>query len=108
MKVICTCGNVLTDSTDGIPYKGYFMADQDWFAFLDRVDSAIESNHRNREKVIYELRAYIVHVLGRNIYQCPECGRLYMDDVKHQLHEFVPVGPLDHCLLKSNLKQKED
>lgn len=100
MKITCSCGNVLVDTTDGIAYKASFIADQNWFEFLDEIDMAIEQEDSDKGKKINELRTYMGYVLGRNMYQCPVCGHLYIDDEKHQLHEFIPVETDNTHLLK--------
>lgn len=64
-KIICQCGYVLLDSTDFIPYKARYFADQDLEDFFDEVESECLSN-KPRQAMRY---------LG-HIFQCVDCGNL--------------------------------
>jgi hypothetical protein len=74
MKIACHCGAVIPDQTDFLSYKAHVVADQDWEDFVD----ASESKGR------------IDSSLVRLSYQCPQCGRLYVEDASRALHAFVP------------------
>jgi hypothetical protein len=41
MKIGCYCGGVIYDQTDCLPTKAYFVADEDYFDMMDKMDEAI-------------------------------------------------------------------
>lgn len=76
MKIRCHCGAVVPDQTDYLPFKAHLVADRDWEDFVDSSES----------------RAEIDSSYVRLCYQCPQCGRLYIEDASHELHTFMPEG----------------
>lgn len=64
-KVICECGYIISDSTDQMRQKAKFVADQDFFDFLDTVEKEKD------EKGTRSSSGY----LG-DIFQCPDCGNI--------------------------------
>ena len=105
MKIICRCGNILCDNTDAIPYKGHFIADQDWFEFLDKIEAAVKSTELDKERVLNQLMSD-TGKLHRTMYQCPQCGRLYVDDTERELCEFVPnKAMVDKHLLGTGIRK---
>jgi hypothetical protein len=90
MKITCECGHLLSDNTDKLPYKAHFISDQDWDAFWDAIDEAIENPGRaanDREARCMQLRRL---QLFRRAWQCPTCGRLFVDDQGYNLNVFLP------------------
>ena len=51
-KIICKCGNILSDSTDNLPYKGYIISDKERFKMYDLVDELIETDNTQKESLI--------------------------------------------------------
>ncbi|TDD79637.1 hypothetical protein E1293_22755 [Actinomadura darangshiensis] len=75
MKIRCACGNLVRDQTDFIPYKARVIADQDWSDALDALD------------------ADQLWSLSRTMWQCTECGRLFIEDHDDRLRVFAPDSP---------------
>lgn len=72
MHFRCTCGHVISDTTDNLPYSARVVADVDVYDYWE----AWERTGRGQslgalsDPLDYE----------KIIYQCEECGRLYFDD----------------------------
>ncbi|MFG2087491.1 hypothetical protein [Spirillospora sp. NPDC048824] len=84
MKIRCSCGELILDQTDFLPYKARFVSDMDW-------DDVHEGDVQER------LREW-----SRSMWQCTGCGRLYLNDHGGGLQCFVPESaeaPVD--LLRS-------
>lgn len=101
MWIKCSCGNRIHDNTDNIPYKARYISDQDWFDVLDKIDASIESAERNKEKLCMDSSNYI-YEKSKEIYQCYECGRLYVDDNNRKLHEFIPAEDMKGKVILSS------
>ncbi|WP_459477406.1 hypothetical protein [Clostridium saccharoperbutylacetonicum] len=81
-KVVCECGSVLSDNTDYISYKARFIADQDFFDFLDEEKKA----HKQGGEI------YTWHYFG-DIFQCPDCGNLIVFSADNeQRFDFQPLN----------------
>lgn len=106
-KLRCSCGYVISDSTDHLSYKAYFVADEDLQDVLERTGRAvdavvkfIEARERGeQEQCLAEHRlAYAGHSLAtiieeliglhdpfsisyeqRTMYECEECGRILLE-----------------------------
>lgn len=100
MKIFCRCGYILSDNTDTISYKAHIIPDQDWFDVWDKIEAAVKSENPDKERLMRELMSDVNHIT-RTMYQCPECGRLYVDDLQYELHEFKPQEQIDAKMLKS-------
>ncbi len=74
MKIGCKCGAVIPDQTDYLSFKAHLVADRDWEDFVESSESRKEVNS-----------SYV-----RLTYQCPQCGRLYIEDASRNLHVFAP------------------
>jgi len=101
MKIGCHCGNVIRDNTDCIPYKAYFIADQDIFDLLDRIAGEMERAWNERDLVsptstpralASEVAHSVVFSYTRRQYQCSNCGRICTQDPDdpRQLQWFTP------------------
>jgi hypothetical protein len=88
MKFLCECGHVIRDQTDNLPYKAHSYPDQSMealYAAIDRLmKSPAPSDLLQRDE---RMRAIVFPKGGRIMYQCPDCGRLYIAD-KGKLHCF--------------------
>lgn len=100
MWVQCTCGNRIKDISDGLPHKAHYISDQDWFDVLDRIDYAIESPEENREDLCREIRSFLCKKT-KEMYQCTECGKLYVDDKNRELREFIPKNNIGTEVFRS-------
>ena len=81
MKLKCNCGNTIYDGTDSLPHKGYILADEDLFPTFDKLDRLLD-RVGNRGCVSDEdyMDARRSHPKTRQIYQCPDCGRIFIWD----------------------------
>ncbi|WP_288886379.1 hypothetical protein [uncultured Eubacterium sp.] len=75
MKFLCKCGKTIHDTTDDLFYKGTIIADQDMAALWDIIEK-LEKPHEKKIDVYNEFS----NIINRNIYQCPTCGRVYIED----------------------------
>jgi hypothetical protein len=92
MKIHCPCGAIISDSTDSLPRKGYIIPDQEWFPVYDALDKVIDdivSGHTKAETAYMHIRC-ILGDASRWIFQCRDCGRLFVDDRKRKMHIFSP------------------
>lgn len=103
MTIICQCDFIVRDQTDFLPHKAYFTADMDLDDFWQVIATAFEDLAgalRSTATDEASVRAAIRKVqeqaedaslrYRRLMYQCPGCGRLYIDDTKGVPHVFEP------------------
>jgi DNA replicative helicase MCM subunit Mcm2 (Cdc46/Mcm family) len=92
MKISCPCGAIISDSTDGLPGKGHLIPDQEWIPLCSALEKVIEDAMSRRIEA--EAALMQVHVLlgeaSRFVYQCRDCGRLFVNDRQHQTHIYAP------------------
>ncbi len=82
MKFNCLCGRVIVDSADCSPVKAHVIPDQEAFSILDAIDAAIShsgSSAHAKAVACMKVRALLSDV-ARRIWQCQECGRLWIED----------------------------
>lgn len=102
MHFYCTCGNRISDTTDFLSYKAAIMANQDEQDFFDEIEKEIKDEQITREECVD--RVLLQHTgkyLNRNMYQCSQCGRLYVEDATYNFHVFAPEGEASKQLLTS-------
>lgn len=75
MKFACTCGHVILDGTDYIPYKAHVISDQDIF------DAAEMSDRGSGDWF---------PTLTRRLYECTACGRLWIEGPDGELAGYAP------------------
>ena len=75
MKFACACGNVIRDQTDYQPHKAHLISDQDLFDVLEISDA------RSREWF---------PALTRALYECRQCGRIWLEADGNELIAFIP------------------
>jgi hypothetical protein len=93
VKLGCHCGAVIIDQTDDLPNKGHLIPDQEWFATYDALDDELIDplvDGKIEKNAAYWLARTIVSRSARLMYQCRECGRLYIDDLQGKLHCYLP------------------
>lgn len=92
MHFYCSCGYRISDTTDFLPYKGYLLADQDEPDYNDAIEEEIMNENITKQECVDNI--VISHGLnywGRAIYQCPDCGRLFIEDAcGKSFFTFVP------------------
>lgn len=93
MKIGCQCGEIIIDQTDYLPQKGHLIPDQEWFATYDAIDDEVidhlADGSLDKEKARMVTRL-IIRRSARLMWQCDECGRLYIDDQQGELQCYVP------------------
>ena len=90
MKIACTCGHHIIDQTDGHTSKGHILPDTQWHPFWDQVDAAIErsgASAKEKEVACMHLRRL---KFSTTMWECSQCGRLYVEDGKGRLITFAP------------------
>jgi hypothetical protein len=118
MKIKCPCGNVIIDQTDYISYKAHFIADQDYFDACESIDARVEKLADSIragakktakpliDRAIHDIRGILIKNT-RGMYQCAECGRLFVDDIESQSLIFVPENEnAPHNMLRSKQGEK--
>ncbi len=109
MKIVCSCGASIVDQTDYLPHKGHLIPDQEWFAVFDALDAdiidALASGRLPRPDA-YRLAREIIRQASRLMYQCRSCGRLFIDDMQHELQTYVPAAEeTSREILRSRLSE---
>ncbi len=117
MKCRCTCGHVIRDQTNSFPYKAQFLPDEDEEVDFDRLAGAqkalitaretgkqeeflrshfgeIYPQALDLESVIVDLLTNEIHLSTRFIYECENCGRLFIEKHREEarLVSYVPEG----------------
>lgn len=93
MKIECACGAHIHDGTDNLAHKAHLMPDQEWDAFWNAVDDAVEkSGPAADDKAAACMRLRMQSFGHRLMWQCRQCGRLYIDDRHHRLQCFAPAS----------------
>ena len=108
MKIGCQCGASIVDQTDDLPHKGHLIPDQEWFATFDAIDDEVIDPLGAGlidKQTAYRLARRIISRTARLMYQCHECGRLYIDDRSGNLHCYLPN---DEGSPKEILSSRED
>ena len=92
VKIICRCGNILSDSTDNLPYKRYIISDKEQFKMYDFVDELIETDNTQRESLMMMFRKNVSigksYIRLKEVYQCPQCGRILIENIPGQYYFF--------------------
>lgn len=95
----CHCGYVIHDSSDYLSYKGSIMPNQDEYDYLDSVSEIIESKCPDRKKLVDDFY-FKVPDMTKTVYQCSQCGRLYIED-NNKFFCFKPENHTNNDVLKS-------
>lgn len=93
MKIRCHCGTAIIDQTDDVPNKAHLIPDQDWLATLDAIDAEVLlplSGGLIGEDAASMRTRSIIGRAARGVWQCRECGRLYLDGPDGRLRCFAP------------------
>ena len=94
MKISCDCGAVISDQADSLPQKAHLIPDQEWFPVFDGIDVVIDEVAAGRidaEAAYMKIRSTL-GAAARHVYQCKQCGRLFVDDRQRQLQMFAPAS----------------
>lgn len=87
MNFSCRCGYCFHDNADELYFKARIMPDQDTNEFWQLIEDA-EKPHTKDEQ--HDLHGKLYDLLERCIYQCPECGRLFLENASGSLTMFTP------------------
>ena len=102
-KLLCSCGHVIVDQTDDLPYKARLVRDSDAGEFLEavaagaagladsvangtveqRVDTAFGSGYPRDLGTADMFSDFVTGEdlkIRRDVYQCEKCGRLYVEE----------------------------
>ncbi len=93
MKIGCRCGATISDSTDYISHKAHLTPDQEIYGVMDGIDDEVIDRVGSGELPVedaYVVARRIMSSPTRTMWQCFECGRLYIDGPDGDLHCFVP------------------
>ncbi|MEH6727292.1 MAG: hypothetical protein V7703_14105, partial [Hyphomicrobiales bacterium] len=80
------------------PNKGHIFGDKDWFGFWDKIDDAIENppKHETKQETVMRTRQ---GETSRLVWECHQCGRLYLEDQDHNLVEYRPANRKYNAIL---------
>ena len=101
MHFLCRCGNRIYDTTDYISYKAYILSDQDCFDYTDEIERYVADKALDADACMNHIMHIDVEYMWRKIYQCSQCGRIFIEDKSGGLHSFAPEGTEDKRLLRS-------
>ena len=94
---------MIPDTTDNLPYKGYIISDKEQFKMYDFVDELIETDNIQKESLMMAFRRNVStgkkYVRLKEIYQCPECGRILIENIPGQYFFFCPEENKEKNLL---------
>ena len=111
-KIICKCGNILHDITDNLSYKGYIISDKELFKMYDLVDELIESENTQKESLMMTFRRNVcvgeTYIRLKEVYQCPQCGRILIENTPGQYYFFLPEESKERELLDYDGKEKAE
>lgn len=94
MNFLCKCGYRIHDSSDGLSYKGWIIADQDMDEFWHLTERKEEILHSEKADMteVDTIDSRLYSITERAIYQCPSCGRVFIEDLldDFKLIQFTP------------------
>jgi hypothetical protein len=130
-KLLCTCGYVIADQTDFLPYKGQILKDEDeesfWSTISKELAALIESIASGKRQEWIDrhfssgypkdldnkaiISDYLTSMQIRyqvTIYECESCGRLWIEEGT-QRNLFISYSPDDgerHQILASEHRNR--
>jgi len=93
VKIGCHCGATISDSADSLSHKAHLTPDQDLYGVWDGIDDAVIDRVASGELALrdaYVESRRIISAPTRLMWQCFDCGRLYIDGPDGKMHCFVP------------------
>ena len=96
MKIRCSCGAMIVDQSEWLPDKAQVIPDESFFPLLDAMTRAIRQSGpsaEEKEAAADHVRQLVIDIT-KCIYQCAECGRIYVDGPRGTriAYEFVPAN----------------
>lgn len=111
-KIVCKCGNILPDITDNLPYKGYIISDKELFKMYDFVDELIETGNDQKEPFMMTFRKNVCvgkkYIRLKEVYQCPQCGRMLIENIPGEYSFFAPEENSKRNLLDYGGEEKAE
>jgi hypothetical protein len=111
MKIGCHCGAVIFDQTDDLAHKGHLIPDQNWFETYDAMDAEVidrlAAGEISKEDAYMQARR-VISRFARTVYECRECGRLYIDDRHRDLQCYTPADNSAKEILRYKESKSED
>jgi ssDNA-binding Zn-finger/Zn-ribbon topoisomerase 1 len=107
-KLQCICGHIIVDQTDNLPYKAYFLPDEDeetcFVTTVNQIKEFIRARERGQAREMFEvllgpnddeLNAIDVFVFSqvipmRTSYECEKCGRLWIEFKEGKYTSYFP------------------
>ncbi len=102
MKFTCVCGYIISDNTTNHYCKAHLIADQDIDYLYSDLHNLIEEafklgqlnsntdDTKNRLSRLQSQKVRLISGYRRIMYQCPNCGRLHINDKSNQTHIYHP------------------
>jgi hypothetical protein len=99
MKIACKCGEIIRDQTDGLPWKGHLIPDQEWHPLLNAIDGIIDDTKagllQGAAACMYLRRAVnslrkALNSASKLVYQCGRCGRIFIFERNDPAHIYWP------------------
>ncbi len=87
MNFDCRCGYRFHDNTDELRFKAHILPDQDFNEFYNLLEAAGKPHNEEEQHHLFD---QIDDLLKTCIYQCPECGRLFLENRTGGLTMFTP------------------
>ena len=88
MKIQCQCGELIPDITDQQNNKAYFIPDELW-------EGVMESIYKNKSPWDATRES------KRQMLQCYECSRIYIEGKDGEYISFKPEGNIDFGILNN-------
>jgi hypothetical protein len=129
-KFSCTCGHVIYDQADYLPYKAEVLKDQDHEAFFSSVAEALTEylagvrsgdlaewqskwpflRGKADETVLWSVLGWFWRKFNVDVYECEKCGRLWVQEgtESQRFVPFVPEEPLSGRVLPSEFFRAGD
>ncbi|GAA5509363.1 hypothetical protein Rcae01_04862 [Novipirellula caenicola] len=101
IRIECPCGHVMSDFLDNRPFKAEILPDQSTDDFCGAIENAVAAHDNTGTAQQYAI--YDTVPFFRDIWHCPECGRLTVEAADGNYYHFSPDNPdTPPVLSKSN------
>ncbi len=90
-EFMCECGDFGVVSTDNRSYAARLLPEEQYDDFSGVVDDAIEAPDPSPYDVEAACMAWR-RFLRTSIYQCPNCGSVYVEGPDGERHRFTPAS----------------
>ncbi len=133
-KLRCLCDHIIVDQSDNLPYKAYFVPDEDIDndvdLFVAQLTALLTAHERGEPKTsshgqpendypldedtqdaLYAAIGGMIYRSGRLVYECENCGRVWVQ--KHEEYDknvfacYVPEGKERGVFRSQHPRKKE-